>query len=359
MTTPDPSGPSLSSERIRAEAAAWMARLRDEAQHATVDAEVQAWLAADPDHRRAFDRMTRAWEQAGRIRLRATASAHRAVRSAEPTWAPDLAHGPGPTQDSWSMRQSRRTQWPFAVQAAVFGCILAVAGGFLMTVRDPNAVVTEIGQRQLKFLPDGTRVVLNTDTRIEVNFDERARRVRLAHGEASFDVVKNSEWPFLVIVGDEEVRAVGTSFIVRRDDAQNLSVILVEGRVSVAPVGRSDEDPAVRGTQLLGPGQRITIRTNRAPTVDRPELNRLTAWKLGRVEFEQTPIAEAVKEMNRYSKVHLAVAGADLAHYRVGGVFRAGDSEEFVRIVSAAFGLRAERHGREILLCPAGGVPPP
>jgi ferric-dicitrate binding protein FerR (iron transport regulator) len=63
--------------------------------------------------------------------------------------------------------------------------------------------------------------------------------------------------------------------------------------------------------------------------------------------------------MNRYSMIHVAVADAEVAQLRVGGVFRAGDSDEFVRIVKAAFGLRADRRGDQIMLSKPPAAPPP
>jgi len=155
----------------------------------------------------------------------------------------------------------------------------------------------------------------------------------------------------IVSVDGQEIRALGTSFIVRHDDTQGLSVTLVEGRVSVAPIARIDE-ASPQAPQILTPGQRLLIARNHAPALDRPELTRITAWERGRVEFEDTPLGDAAKEMNRYSKTHVAVADAEVAQLRIGGVFRAGDSDEFVRIVTAAFGLRAERSGNNIVLAP-------
>jgi transmembrane sensor len=200
-------------------------------------------------------------------------------------------------------------------------------------------------------LPDGTRVALNTNTRIEVNYDEHARRVRLIRGEAWFDVSKRPTWPFLVSVDGREIRALGTSFIVRHDDIQDLSVTLIEGRISVAPMVGNDEAPS-RDLQILAPGQRLILAQHQALTLDRPELTRITAWERGRVEFEDTPLADAANEMNRYSTSHVTVAD-EVAQLRIGGVFRAGDSDEFVRIVTAAFGLKADRRGRDIVLSKA------
>jgi transmembrane sensor len=316
------------SDEVRAQAAAWVAQLHDEQRSPDVDARVRAWLGESEHHRRAFDRMTSAWELAGKIRMR--------------------AHGDASTIRTG--RRSRFVPWAAATAATLVLAVMATAYFW----RD-NVVVTAVGQRQVRLLQDGTRVVLNTDTRIEVDYDERARRVRLVRGEAWFDVAKRPTWPFLVIVGGQEIRALGTSFIVRHDAAQDLSVTLVEGRISVAPVAASDE-AASQSPQILTPGQRLTLSRHHAPAVDRPELNRVTAWERGRVEFEEAPLGDAANEMNRYTTTHIIVADADVAQLPIGGVFRAGDSDEFVATVTAAFGLRADRRGSTIVLSRSSGL---
>jgi transmembrane sensor len=324
--TGDPQEEPVPSEEVRAKAAAWVAQLHDQQRSADLDARVRAWLGESEDHRRAFTRMTQAWERAGGIRMRARRDT--------------LATGRG--------GHSRFNPWAATAAATL---VLAVTAAVYYW-RD-TAVVTGVGQQQVRLLRDGTRVVLNTDTRIEVNYDERARRVRLIHGEAWFDVSQQPTRPFLVSVDGQEIRALGTSFIVRHDGIQDLSVILVEGRISVAPIGQHDE-AASQSPQILSPGQRLIISRNHAPAVDRPALTHITAWEHGRVEFEETPLGDAAKEMNRYSKRHVIVASADIARLRIGGVFRAGDSDEFARIVTATFGLRAERSGTDIVLSRTG-----
>jgi transmembrane sensor len=287
-----------------------------------LEAEFQAWLGESEQHRRAFNRLTHVWERAGEIRMRARSN----------------------ISDARKGRHSRFTPWAATLAATV---VLAVFAAVYYW-RD-GALVTGVGQQQVRLLRDGTRVVLNTDTRIEVNYDAHARRVRLIRGEAWFDVSKHPTWPFLVSVGDQEIRALGTSFIVRHDNIQSLSVTLLEGRISIAPIASNDEARS-QAPQILASGQRIIISPRQAPVVDRPELSHVTAWERGRVEFEETPLEDAANEMNRYSTTHLTIADAEVAQLRIGGVFRAGDSDEFVKIVTAAFGLRAVRHGGDTVL---------
>jgi transmembrane sensor len=307
------------SDELRAQAAAWIARLHDEQCSPDLEARVHTWLGESEDHRRAFNRMTHVWERTGEIRMRARGDAS--------------AAGTG--------------RWP---RKAAVAAVLVLAGVLLVYFWRDNAVVTTgVGQQQVGLLRDGTRVVLNTDTRIEVNYDKDVRQVRLIRGEAWFDVAKRPTWPFVLSVDGEEIRTLGTSFIVRHDDTRSLWVTLVEGRISVAPIARNGKASS-QHPQILIPGQRFMLSQSRAPVVDRPELTRITAWVRGRVEFEDTPLGEAADEMNRYSTTHVTVADADLARLRVGGLFRAGDSDEFVRIVTGAFALQADRRGNGIVL---------
>ena len=318
------------SAQVRAAAATWVARLHDERRNPALDARFRMWLDEGEDHRRAFARLTQAWEQGGEIRLRAQRNTPAARRL-------------GP---------SRIVLWAPAVATTL---VLAAAGGIYYW--NDNAVTTRIGQQEVRLLQDGTRVVLNTDTRIEVHYDEHARRVRLVRGEARFDVAKDPAWPFLVSVGGQEIRALGTSFIVRLDGIENLSVTLVEGRISVAPIAPHD-DLLRQNPQLLFPWQRLVILRHHAPAVDRPDLTRITAWQQGRVEFDATPLAEAAKEMNRYNKSRITIADADTAQLRIGGVFHAGDSDEFVKVVTAVLGLRADRNRSSIVLSRPATPPP-
>jgi transmembrane sensor len=311
---------SVMSEEVRAEAATWIARLRDEQRGPDVETKLREWLGESDEHRRAFQRMTQIWEQAGNIRMRAQTDVS-AVRAG----------------------RSRFSPWAAAAAAALVLVVIAS-----LYWRD-NAFTTAVGQQRVRVLRDGTRVVLNTDTRIEVNYDEHFRRVRLVRGEARFDVSKHPTWPFLVSAGGQEIRALGTSFIVRQDNDQDLSIMLVDGRISVTPVTGIGEAPP-QAPQVLVPGQRLVIAQHRAPAVDRPELSRVTAWERGQVEFDATPLEDATTEMNRYTTTHVIVSDPEVAKLRIGGVFRAGDSDEFVKVVTSALGLQAERNGTNIVL---------
>src|ERR1700735_5441987 len=147
---------------------------------------------------------------------------------------------------------------------AAAAALLAIVGMILWLAPAPD-LTTEVGEQRLVTLTDGTHVFLNTATRIAVNFDAHARWVELKSGEALFDVAKKPSWPFIVQAGDRQIKALGTSFVVRRDPTQT-AVTLVEGTVSVttpasAPAirdSRADASPSARAFTLK-PGQRLTF----------------------------------------------------------------------------------------------------
>lgn len=311
----------MPSEEVRAEAAAWIAQLHDEQRSPDLEARVHAWLRESDAHREAFNRMTRAWELTGRIRMRSASA---------------------PVASAWS---SSRLLLQIAVLAVLL--LLVLFGIFLSW--PAQQLITQVGEQRTVLLDDGTRVVLNTDTRVRVRYQAHERRVLLEHGEAAFDVARHPERPFVVVVAGREIRALGTSFMVRSVAARDFAVTLVEGQISVSPEGVSDDD-ARAAADVLAPGQRLTVVGGRLEAVDQPKLSQVTAWERGRVEFDDAPLAEAAREMNRYSLQKITISDPDVARLRIGGVFRAGDSEEFVRFAIATFELHSDRHGHEIAL---------
>jgi transmembrane sensor len=306
---------------IRAQAAAWVARLHGPNRTDDVEAGLRRWLAESPEHAAAFELLTDTWEKSSRVRRR------------------PIEHVAGWQHGGFRLSFSR------AAFAAMAVAVLAVLGTLLYVRSD--AVVTRIGEQRTLTLEDGSRVHLNTDTRAIVRYSKHARKVELEQGEALFEVAKRAEWPFIVLAGDREVRAIGTAFIVRRQD-RDVSVTLVEGKVAVSAAGA--ESSAVS----LEPGQRVTFASSERPRLDTPAIESATAWQRGQVALDNTPLADAVAEMNRYSATRIEIEDPAAAAIRISGIFRAGDSGNFVRAIARAYGLQVRNHGEALILAGSG-----
>jgi transmembrane sensor len=322
-------------ERL-AEAGVWIARLHADERDRTVEAGFRLWLQANPLNGRAFELATEVWEDAGGLR-----------RALPPVF-------------STPRRHRFRIRIVSACATAVVATVLVFIG--ISLYLRTEGVATDVGEQRLLTLEDGTRVFLNTATRVVVSYDKIARRVELKSGEALFNVAKRSDWPFIVIAGDRQVRALGTSFVVRRDE-QRLAVTLVDGKVMVLPVNVGDSAHNAAGdsvkragvtrsseTFTLSPGQRLTLSGHEAAQLDTPSLDGAIAWRRGQVVLDDTALAAAAAEMNRYSSVKLVIEQPEAKGLLVNGLFQAGDSASFANAVSQTYGLKVIDKGSEIVL---------
>jgi transmembrane sensor len=317
---------SIPPERL-AEAGVWVARLHSGEPDKTVMAGVKQWLKAHPMNARALELCTEIWEESANLR-RIT---------------------PFETQAPAAPRK-----YGFLPVAATAMALLLVAGMILWL--DPAAdLSTEIGEQRLVTLTDGTHVFLNTATRIAVKYDANTRWVELKSGEALFDVAKKPTWPFIVKAGDRQIKALGTSFVVRRD-ATKTTVTLVEGTVSVIADGSGSVTrhsrataPAAPQAFTLTPGQRLTFLGQQA-RLEVTSLDKAVAWRRGEVIFDDTTLSDAAKELNRYNKTELVVEQPQAQAVRVTGLFQAGDSLSFAHAVAQSYGLTVEERTDAIVL---------
>lgn len=325
-----------------AEASVWIAKLHGDGRGRAIEHGLRRWLQENPDNARAFELATEVWEESANLRR--------------------FISLPG------SERKQARTWWRPMLAAASCAMLFVVAG--LVWLQFRGVISTDVGEQRQVTLDDGTRVFLNTDTRIDVKFDEQARRVELRRGEALFNVAKRTEWPFVVLVGDREVRALGTSFVVRKD-AGRTAVTLVEGSVLVTPLpaainnvapkiieapGASVEMPSLpeslpddHGVKLA-PGQRLTFSNDAPVKLDTPSVDRTTAWRRGQVILDDTPLQTAAAEMNRYNQTKLVVENPEAGSLLINGLFQAGDSTHFANAVAQAYGLTVIQRGNEIVI---------
>jgi transmembrane sensor len=326
MNTRSTEGGVRPSRRARAEAASWVARLHGPDRDAGVEAGLKRWLAQDTAHQEAFELATEVWQETAELPC-------------------DLSRSATPL--SSRRRFSATSRLPVVAWAA--SVVVAVLAALIFhQYWDGGGVLrTGVGEQRTLTLADGTRVELNTRSELVTRYDDRARKVILKSGEAYFDVVKQPRRPFVVVAGEHEIAALGTTFVVRRDP-DGVTVTLLEGRVAVEPSGASGV--AAADIHVLTPGQRLRIANGGTPVLDAPSIDKVTAWQRGQLIFEDTTLEEAAAEFNRYSVRRLALGSAELGRIRVGGTFRTGDVSSFAEAVALSNRLTVVDSGKEILL---------
>jgi len=209
-------------------------------------------------------------------------------------------------------------------------------------------------------LSDGSVVDLKDGAMISVSFSPKVRRVALLSGEAHFKVAKNKDRPFVVAVGDLEVRAVGTAFSVQLGK-DRLDVLVTEGRVALekaplpspdAPANSPAQAAGVRTIALLEAGNRASIEISDSKdaahslsvfAVSAAEVSQRLAWRVPKLEFTQTPLSEVIRMINEHGHARISIEDSTLEDVRISGLLRADHIDPLLHLLETEHGIEA-RH---------------
>lgn len=335
---------------ITAEACAWIAQLESgDLTPADVEA-FREWMQRSPRHTAEVRRLARLSAE-----LNILSGLEPALREAAEHYRP--------------VTRGRSGRAPFSVQFAPrrLGTLLSMAGVLVIAVvvllrglspaQFPTELETAIGGYLEQTLADGSTVKLNTDSRIDIAYNEKQRHIFLRRGEAFFDVAHGPERPFVVHANGKIIRAVGTAFAVRLDSA-DLRVTVTEGRVELraqppaAPNGMPDhaappetipENAPPPVGAMLQAGQRLVLSTRevvpKINTVTEEEIRRSLSWREGLFDFSETPLDQVVREFDRHTPLHIEIADPALRGIEFSGIFPTGNIEILLETLETAYGI--------------------
>lgn len=300
-------------------AAYWLMRLNEPDIETDELEAFSAWRAKSPNNRAAYERLEDLVESMRT--LSSDPDIERAVGDA-------IARG---RKRALKAARPQTKRWRMALVGGLVAATVVV--GAIVVWRQPT-YSTGVGQTFSARLEDGSRLQLSTDSAVRVRFSKGERHIDLIRGQALFEVAHNAARPFIVTAADTQVRAVGTRFEVRRQ-GETVRVTLAQGSVMV-----TDKD-APRARWRLSPGQSLALSPT-APSTTKPvavDAAMVTSWTTGNLVFQGETLADAVAELNRYSREKIILAPGTPTGRHVSGVFPAGETSDFVAAVSSAFGL--------------------
>lgn len=310
---------------IREAAAGWLERRVSGEWGEADQAELDEWLAASPSHVAAFLRVEAAWDRTYRLSILRKRAGE--TPEAPRAWLPLFAK--------------------IAAAAGVLAVIGFGAGQFYFQRPQERVYQTPLGGRETVAFADGTKIELNTNTRLRTRMTTRERTIWIEKGEAYFSVHHDAAHPFVVIAGNRRVTDLGTKFLVRRDQ-KRLEVAVMQGRVRFeAPSAQS-----ASVTALLTPGDVATatagtmVVTRRAHELLAHELG----WRNGMLILDDVTLADAVSEFNRYNAQKLVLADPETAKMHIGGTFRTSDVQLFARVVQDVLGLHVQSQGESTVI---------
>ena len=310
--------PERQQESVRESAAAWHSRLHHDGESAQTARAFNSWLAESTEHRKAYEDIERSWET-----LRAS------TQSAD---IMALRHETALRLTRINAREIRPVKW--LSTAAV---MLLIVGGFILATRPAHAPRTDgmyatgTGQQLPIVLPDGSHVTLDTRSELHVAYSDHERSVQLIRGQALFEIAKDRTRPFVVTAADHRLEAVGTVFDVHLNE-QQVRVTMVEGTVRVE---RAVSTPPP--TILITAGEQLISDDHQHDRVYEVNPKQVTSWLHGQVIFDNTSLATAVTELNRYSTVQIKLADPGLAAIHLSGTFTADRPDLFVEAVTTYY----------------------
>lgn len=320
MSGMENANPSRPAAVIEAEAASWLRRSNFWDWSEGNQAELDAWLSASAHHRVAYWRLKAALERTERL---------------------------GALRPSQARPKKSRPLRLFSTRIAAGALIAAalVAASTLYLLQPAQTTyATGVGGHKIIHLADGSQVELNTSTVVRVT--DGARKLWLDRGEAFFRVKHDAAHPFTVMVAGHRVTDLGTEFLVR-NVSDRLEVALVEGKIQLdTPDGR------MREPLLLAPGDVAVARQNVLYVEKKTEraLHTALAWRQGILVFNNTTLADAAAEFNRYNDRKLVISDASAAQLTIDGKFRSHDIEDFTHLAQTVFSLRATKQGNRIFI---------
>ncbi|MBU0930391.1 MAG: FecR domain-containing protein [Alphaproteobacteria bacterium] len=316
MSNPsEPSGTEQSGDvPLRERAQYWVARLVARDISASELDRLEAWLAADPRHARAFARERALWQDLDTFAdALADTTSHRSVIHPKP-W-----HG-------FTRRRLIRTA-PVALAASILAAFMGPS--LVLALRADHR--TAVGEVRSVALPDGTTAMLDSDSAISVAFDSDRRIVHLLAGRAWFDV-RHEGRPFLVEALDGETQDIGTGFEVRRDGGV-VEVSVTEGAVQV-------RTPVERAGPILHAGGRLRYTADRLVMLAAQPVARLAAWRKGELLFDKQPIKAVIAEIARYRRAPVWTIGDFGQASPVSGLFLIERPDEALETIARMRGLR-------------------
>lgn len=296
-------------------ALAWVAR-RHSGRWTDEDARRHAaWLAADPAHPAAWQCAEALWHELDGLRPFAAAE----LRALHARLTPAQA------RSGWIAGLALA-----GVAAIALGVALLLPGSF----GPAQSHQTARGEQRTIVLADGSRIELNTASRVDIDYGLGCRCVRLPGGEAVFHVAHGDPRPFKVATRQGAIRDIGTVFWVR-EDANRLDVAVIEGEIEIA----TKHGHPLR---LAADERQAWDRAGNPLPAGTRALADLLAWREGVLVFRDAPLTEVVAEFARYHAVTIEL-DARLGSYRLSGRLPSADLDGLLALIRSAYPVEVRR----------------
>lgn len=345
---------------VKEQAAQWLCELIDESFDQR--AEFVAWLRASPRHIEEFLLTSALWKELEHVGPADMTEVNHAIANAlalarqEPTNVVSLRQTVNETPKSSAQApRSWSRSVRFAAVSAGLALLTALSWQAIRFFTDETVYTTAVGEQRSIRLTDGSVVHLNTQSRLEVEYSNHARALRLLSGEAFFNVARDAHRPFSVDAGKTRIQALGTQFNVYRR-SQEVTVAVLEGAVQLTETAAAKQPPqtifeispiAIK----LDAGERANVSADgRINKQARPDIADAVAWRERRLVFRSQRLEDIAREFGRYGSKRIRVEGELARDKRLTASFASDDPESLVLFLEKLGELTVQRNDDEFVV---------
>ena len=307
--------------------------------------QIEQWLAEDTSHQQLFNQARKAWQQpyAGNPAF----DPNKGLRQLDARLA---QYSRPPATSSRTYKMPRWIPWAaMVIVICGLGLLSYLSSGY---VRPRPAIeyveqTTPYGQTSLVTLADGSKVYLNALSKLRYPrmFAASTREVYIS-GEAFFEVTPNPDKPFLVHSGPLTTKVLGTSFNIKAYAGDSIQVVTVaSGIVQVATAGnRAAASQKIR----LSPNQQASYSMTSQLTKAQVDAAALIAWKEGMLRFDDTPLGEACRQLERWYGVKIIFHNKAIHSCLLTAQFRNEPLSVVLESMSLSTGIQYTQQGKTI-----------
>ena len=327
-------------------------------------AQVEAWVSADPARADEVERLRQLWREAevggGEWKPEAALAALKQTAKARGLMPLHGRRRVSGEQRAFHLPSSSwwMTGAAAALVAVVAGGLWYLGGRIAFDVAAPEQLVemvTPRGQRAELTLPDGSHVVLGPDSRLRYSArDFHTHRDLHLEGDAFFEVRHDDQRPMRVFTARGVTEDLGTAFSVSDHGEGTMRVVVAEGSVMLrasGDSGRTTADSLLLGARdlgQLGTDGRLSARRN-------IDVDSYLAWRDGRLVFRGTPLREVLFRLSTWYDIDVELGDSTLGSRPFTASFQHETTEQVMRVLSVALGVRYERRGALLLVLPEQG----
>lgn len=205
--------------------------------------------------------------------------------------------------------------------------------------------ISNRGEKKYIRLEDGTRITLNSATKLRVpsHFNKKSRSIEMV-GEGFFEVAQNPDKPFIIRSNDAQVRVLGTSFNLKSYYEDSfMTVTVTTGKVRVC-VDKQDLQLSLLANEHL-----LISKTDGKISKQVIQKNHYVEWMNNVLYFDKEPISEVVKSINRTYNCNV-VLESQRSDFLITGTHNRKDVEAILEAICFTTGLGSRKEGKNIFL---------